>query len=45
MNSRVERNLAVRIFVMEGGKVKAELREIGTDGEKSLKKIEQFENG
>lgn len=40
MNSRVERNLAVRISVMEGGKVKAELREIGTDGEKSLKKIE-----
>ncbi len=33
------RNLAVRISVTEGGKVKAELREIGNDGEKSLKKI------
>ncbi len=36
----VERNLAIRLSVMEGGKVKAELKEIGESGEKSLKKIE-----
>lgn len=36
----VERNLAVRLSVMDGGKVKAELKEIGESGEKSLKKIE-----
>ena len=35
-----ERNLAIRLSVMEGGKVKAELKEIGESGEKSLKKIE-----
>lgn len=35
-----ERNLAIRLSVMEGGKVKAELKEIGESGEKSLQKIE-----
>jgi phage-related minor tail protein len=35
-----ERNLAIRLTVLDGGKVKAELREIGDSGEKSLKKIE-----
>jgi tetrahydromethanopterin S-methyltransferase subunit F len=34
------RNLAIRLSVTEGGKVKAELRDIGESGEKSLKKIE-----
>ena len=37
-----ERNLAIRLTVLDGGKVKAELREVGETGEKSLKKIEQF---
>lgn len=36
----VERNLAIRLSVMDGGRVKAELKEIGESGEKSLKKIE-----
>ncbi len=35
-----ERNLAIRLSVMDGGKVKAELKEIGESGEKSLQKIE-----
>lgn len=35
-----ERNLAIRLSVMDGGKVKAELKEIGESGEKSLKQIE-----
>ena len=35
-----ERNLAIRLTVLDGGKVKADLREIGESGEKSLKKIE-----
>ena len=35
-----ERNLAIRLTVLDGGKVKAELREIGETGEKSLKRIE-----
>ena len=35
-----ERNLAIRLTVLDGGKVKAELREVGETGEKSLKKIE-----
>lgn len=35
-----ERNLAIRLTVLDGGKVKAELREIGDAGEKSLKRIE-----
>jgi lambda family phage tail tape measure protein len=35
-----ERNLAIRLSVTDGGKVKAELREVGETGEKSLKKIE-----
>lgn len=35
-----ERNLAIRLSVMDGGKVKAELKEIGASGEKSLKQIE-----
>ncbi|MDD3370763.1 MAG: phage tail tape measure C-terminal domain-containing protein [Alphaproteobacteria bacterium] len=34
-----ERNLAIRLSVMEGGKVKAELNEIGESGEKSLQRI------
>lgn len=35
-----ERNLAIRLTVLDSGKVKAELREVGEAGEKSLKKIE-----
>lgn len=31
------RNLAIRLSVTEGSKVKAELRDIGESGEKSLK--------
>ena len=36
----VQRNLAIRLTVLDGGRVKAELREIGETGEKSLKKLE-----
>ena len=35
-----ERNLSIRLSVVDGGKVKAELSEIGERGERSLKKIE-----
>lgn len=35
-----ERNLAIRLSVVNGGKVKAELSEVGEAGEKSLKRIE-----
>jgi lambda family phage tail tape measure protein len=35
-----ERNLSIRLSVIDGGKVKAELAEIGEKGERSLKKIE-----
>ena len=35
-----ERNLAIRLTVLDGGKVKAELKDIGDSGEKSLKRIE-----
>lgn len=35
-----ERNLSIRLSVIDGGKVKAELSEIGEKGERSLKKIE-----
>ena len=35
-----ERNLSIRLSVIDGGKVKAELKEIGDSGEKSLKQIE-----
>ena len=35
-----ERNLSIRLSVVDGGKVKAELAEIGEKGERSLKKIE-----
>jgi lambda family phage tail tape measure protein len=35
-----ERNLSIRLSVIDGGKVKAELSDIGSQGEKSLKKIE-----
>jgi lambda family phage tail tape measure protein len=35
-----ERNLSIRLAVVDGGKVKAELSEIGEKGERSLKKIE-----
>ncbi len=34
-----ERNLSIRLAVMDGGKVKAELKEIGESGEKSLQRI------
>ena len=34
------RNLSVRLAVVDGGKVKAELREIGESGQRSLKRIE-----
>lgn len=35
-----ERNLSIRLSVVDGGKVKAELSEIGEKGERALKKIE-----
>lgn len=35
-----ERNLSIRLSVVDGGKVKAELSEIGEKGERSLKRIE-----
>ena len=35
-----ERKLSIRLSVVDGGKVKAELSEIGERGERSLKKIE-----
>ena len=35
-----ERNLSIRLSVVDSGKVKAELAEIGEKGERSLKKIE-----
>lgn len=35
-----ERNLSIRLSVIDGGKVKAELSEIGEKGDRSLKKIE-----
>jgi lambda family phage tail tape measure protein len=35
-----ERNLSIRLSVVDGGKVKAELSEIGEKGERSLRKIE-----
>ncbi|MDP1524907.1 MAG: hypothetical protein Q8M20_11410, partial [Rhodocyclaceae bacterium] len=35
-----ERKLSIRLSVVDGGKVKAELAEIGEKGERSLKKIE-----
>lgn len=35
-----ERNLAVRLAVIDGGKVKAELRDVGESGERALKRIE-----
>jgi hypothetical protein len=35
-----ERNLAIRLSVVDGGKVKAELSDVGEAGEKSLKRIE-----
>lgn len=35
-----ERNLSIRLSVVDGGKVKAELTEIGEKGERSLKRIE-----
>ncbi|MFN4282439.1 MAG: phage tail tape measure C-terminal domain-containing protein [Alphaproteobacteria bacterium] len=36
-----ERNLSVRLAVIDGGKVRAELRDVGETGERSLKRIEQ----
>ena len=35
-----ERTLSIRLAVIDGGKVKAELTEVGSSGEKSLKRIE-----
>jgi len=35
-----ERNLSIRLAVIDGGKVKAELADVGEAGERSLKKIE-----
>ena len=35
-----ERTLSIRLAVIDGGKVKAELTEVGSAGEKSLKRIE-----
>ena len=35
-----ERSLSIRLAVIDGGKVKAELTEVGSSGEKSLKRIE-----
>lgn len=35
-----ERTLSIRLAVIDGGKVKAELTEVGGSGEKSLKRIE-----
>ena len=35
-----ERNLAIRLAVIDGGKVKAELTEVGEKGERALKRIE-----
>lgn len=35
-----ERTLAIRLAVLDGGKMKAELAEIGEQGERSLKRIE-----
>lgn len=34
------RNLAVRLAVIDGGKVKAELKDVGESGQRSLKRIE-----
>ena len=39
-----DRNLAIRLSVMDGGKVKADLQDIGDSGQKSLQKIEQASN-
>lgn len=36
-----DRNLAIRLSVIDGGKVKADLQDIGDSGQKSLQKIEQ----
>ncbi len=36
-----ERNLSVRLAVIDGGKVRAELRDVGETGESALKRIEQ----
>ena len=35
-----DRNLAIRLAVIDGGKVKAELRDVGDSGSRSLKRIE-----
>ena len=36
-----ERTLSVRLAVIDGGKVRAELRDVGATGERALKRIEQ----
>ncbi|MER2520942.1 MAG: phage tail tape measure C-terminal domain-containing protein [Bdellovibrionales bacterium] len=36
-----EKNLAIRLSVMDGGKVKAELKDVGDAGQKALQQIEQ----
>jgi hypothetical protein len=35
-----DRSLAIRLAVIDGGKVKAELRDVGEAGSRSLKRIE-----
>ena len=35
-----DRNLAIRLAVIDGGKVKAELRDVGETGSRSLQRIE-----
>jgi len=35
-----ERNFSIRLAVIDGGKVKAELRDVGESGEQSLKRVE-----
>src|SRR5665809_58381 len=35
-----DRTLSIRLAVVDGGKVKAELRDIGASGERSLQRIE-----
>ena len=35
-----DRSLAIRLAVVDGGKVKAELRDVGDAGSRSLKRIE-----
>jgi hypothetical protein len=36
-----DRNLAIRLAVIDGGKVKAELRDVGDSGARALQRIEE----